>query len=196
MAPMQSTDGERKLSTEQRQTLLAVALRSIEHGLKERRPLTVDASHYVARLRQQGASFVTLKKQGQLRGCIGTLEAHQPLVQDVATHAFDAAFNDRRFPPLQSKEFPGLDIHLSVLSQPRPLEVESEAELLACLRPGIDGLVLEEGRHRATFLPAVWDQLPEPSTFLQQLRLKAGLPANYWSDAIKLYRYATESFPE
>jgi AmmeMemoRadiSam system protein A len=193
---MQSADNDDKLSTEQRQVLLLVARESIEYGVKERRPLTVDIDDYHVRLRRPGASFVTLKQDGQLRGCIGTLEAYQPLVQDVATHAFDAAFNDRRFPPLQPDECPALDVHLSVLTEPRPLEVANEAELLACLRPGTDGLVLEEGRHRATFLPAVWDQLPEPGTFLQHLKLKAGLPANHWSDAIKLYRYATESFPE
>jgi hypothetical protein len=193
---MQSTETAPGLTDEQRQTLLEVALRSIEHGIKHGQPLRIRLVDHAPRLREPGASFVTLRKKGELRGCIGTLEARQPLIQDVATHAFDAAFNDPRFAPLAPAELPAVDLHLSVLSTPVAIDIDSEDELLARLQPGRDGLVLEEGRHRATFLPAVWDQLPEPQNFLSQLKLKAGLAPDHWSKNIRFYRYATESFPE
>jgi hypothetical protein len=193
---MQSTDSSAGLNREQRQSLLEVARQSIEHGLSHRKSLRVPLKSYPSILQRPGAAFVTLRKAGQLRGCIGSLNACQPLVQDVATHAFDAAFKDPRFPTLDAAELSGLDIHISVLSEPMALEVVSEDELLTLLRPGKDGLVLEDGQNRATFLPAVWEQLPEPLPFLRQLKFKAGLPLDHWSTSIRFYRYSTESFPE
>lgn len=177
-----------------RQTLLELARASIRHGLTHHRPLAVDPADYPPALRAERAAFVTLNRGGRLRGCIGHLEACQPLVQDVTDNAYAAAFSDPRFPPLTADELDGLEIHLSVLSVPEPVAVASEADLLARLRPGVDGLILDDGLHRGTFLPAVWDTLPRPAQFLGQLKLKAGLPLGYWSDQIRVARYTTESF--
>jgi hypothetical protein len=178
------------------QTLLELARASIRHGLTHHRPLAVDPAAYPPALRAERAAFVTLNRGGRLRGCIGHLEACQPLVQDVAENAYAAAFRDPRFPPLTPDEFEEIAIHVSVLTVPEPLEIASEDDLITRLRPGVDGLILEDGLHRGTFLPAVWDSLPRPAQFVGQLKLKAGLPLGYWSDRIRVSRYTTESFAE
>jgi len=183
-----------RLCEEERELLHKVARASIEHGLRTGRPLAVDTARYPPPLREPGASFVTLNEHGQLRGCIGSLEAIRPLVEDVAHNAYAAAFSDPRFPPLRASELPDLDLHISVLSPATPMQFDSEQDLIRQLRPGVDGLVLEDGYHRGTFLPAVWESLPEPREFLQHLKLKAGLPPDYWSDTIRVSRYVTESF--
>ncbi|SFC94127.1 uncharacterized protein, PH0010 family/AmmeMemoRadiSam system protein A [Thiohalospira halophila DSM 15071] len=142
-----------------------------------------------------GAAFVTLQREGQLRGCIGSLEAHHPLGEDVIANARAAAFRDPRFPPLQSPELPGLHVEVSVLTAPEPFPFTDEADLLNRLQPGVDGLILEAGaRHRGTFLPAVWESLPEPRTFLTELRRKAGLPSDYPLTETRLWRYTTHAF--
>lgn len=193
---MSSVDQSSKPICERDQeVLLALAEASIRHGLQHGRPLPVDSAAYTAPLQQQRASFVTLLKQGQLRGCIGHLEATQPLVADVAANAYSAAFQDPRFPSVTAAELPLLDIHLSLLTPAQPLTFDSEADLINLLRPGKDGLILEEGHHRGTFLPSVWAQLPDPKAFVTQLKIKAGLPANHWSENIRVFRYTTESFP-
>ena len=184
------------LHAEQRQALLAVARRSIALGLEEGRPLRVNLEDYAADLRAQRAAFVTLQEFGQLRGCIGHLEARQPLVKDVAENAFAAAFRDPRFPPVTARELERLHIEISVLTPPTPLSFGSEQELFALIEPGRDGLILEEGLARGTFLPSVWESLPNPVDFLRQLKRKAGLPENYWSDRLRISRYRTESFGE
>ena len=130
----------------------------------------------------------------QLRGCIGTLEACRPLAEDVSRNAWAAAFRDPRFPPLQESELAGLDIHISVLSEAEPVTFGSEQDLLGRIRPGVDGLILEERSARGTFLPSVWESLPEPEQFLAHLKLKAGLPADYWSASVRMWRYTTQSF--
>lgn len=190
------SSSERTLNDAQRRTLLQVARASIAHGLREGRPLPVNPADYEPALQARRASFVTLNERGQLRGCIGHLEAIQPLVADVAENAFSAAFRDPRFPPLSAGEFDELTIHISVLSPAEPIHFRSQADLLRQIRPGIDGLILEEGMHRGTFLPSVWEELPDPAQFLAHLKLKAGLPADYWSDTIRVYRYTTESFSD
>ncbi len=141
------------------------------------------------------ATFVTLTIDAQLRGCIGTLEARRALVEDVASNAYSAAFEDPRFAPLERAEFERLDIHLSLLSAPEPIQFGSEKDLLAQIRPSLDGLVLEEGARRGTFLPSVWEQLPDPVEFLRHLKRKAGLPADYWSATLRVSRYTSESIP-
>ncbi len=181
-------------STEERETLRRLALASIEHGLAHGGPLEVQANDYPEALREPRACFVTLERRGDLRGCIGSLQAYRALVEDVTDNAFAAAFRDPRFPPLSERELQGLELHISVLSPAEPMEFDSEADLLAQIRPGIDGLILEEGHHRGTFLPSVWEQLPDAEHFLDHLKLKAGLPGHYWSDAIKVSRYTTEMF--
>jgi AmmeMemoRadiSam system protein A len=192
---MSSADSE-LLDASERRTLLKLARQSIEHGLSEGRAIAVDADSYPADLKAQRAAFVTLETHGTLRGCIGHLEAIQPLVRDVAENAFAAAFRDPRFPPLRPSELPLLAIEISVLSTPRSLPFATEEELLALIEPGIDGLILEEGSARGTFLPTVWDSLPEPRDFLRHLKTKAGLSPDYWSSDIRIKRYRTESFAE
>jgi AmmeMemoRadiSam system protein A len=182
------------LTVQDRTTLLDVARRSIESGLWHGNPLDVQPLDYPESLRPVRATFVTLQIQGRLRGCIGTLEVRFPLVKDVADHAFAAAFEDPRFPSLRKDEFPHLEIHISILSPSEPMVFGSENDLLAQLRPGIDGLVLHLGQRRATFLPSVWESLSEPYIFLAQLKQKAGLPLDFWSDDLKAERYTTESF--
>ena len=182
------------LSSADRGTLLDVARRAIGDGLCQGRAGTVDVTGFAATLQAVRASFVTLEIDDTLRGCIGTLEAHRPLVADVAANAWSAAFRDPRFPPLAAIEEDLLDIHVSVLTAPEPFVVRDEADLLARLRPGIDGLVLAEGARRATFLPSVWDQLPDPRDFVGHLKRKAGLPASWWSPTLHLARYQVEAF--
>ena len=182
------------LSEPLRQVLLGVALRSIRHGLERGRPLTVDTGDYDPALREGRACFVTLDRGGNLRGCIGHLEPIQPLVRDVAENAYAAAFRDPRFPSLRAEELSGLDIHISILGLPEPLSFQSEVDLIAQIRPGIDGLILEEGRNRGTFLPSVWESLPQPLDFWRHLKRKAGLPMNHWSGSLRVQRYTTESF--
>ncbi|HOB61650.1 MAG TPA: AmmeMemoRadiSam system protein A [Candidatus Competibacteraceae bacterium] len=184
------------LSNADRAALLAVARASIQHGLQQGQALEAQPDDYPETLRPLRATFVTLEIGGQLRGCIGALAAYQPLVRDVAAHAYAAAFEDPRFPELRPDEFPQLEIHISVLSPPEPLQFASEDELLAQLRPGVDGLILHFHHCRATFLPAVWEQLPDPYVFLAQLKQKAGLPLDFWSPELQAERYTAEYFGE
>jgi len=145
---------------------------------------------------QPGATFVTLTQGGQLRGCMGTLEAHRPLLEDLEQNALASAFGDPRFPPLDENELPHTRVEVSILSRPEPMHFRDEADVLAQLRPGVDGVILEAGWHRATFLPQVWEQLPDPAEFMAHLKRKAGLPANYWSDDVRLSRYTVEKYKE
>jgi AmmeMemoRadiSam system protein A len=195
MGPMRSADSGR-LDPSERHALLRLARQSIEHGLSTGRPISVDPRQYAARLAEQGAAFVTLHRKGTLRGCIGHLEAIQPLVLDVAENAFAAAFRDPRFAPLTEPELADLAIEISVLSPSEPLACASEEELLRMIEPGRDGLILEDGAARGTFLPTVWESLPQPRDFLRHLKRKAGLPPDHWSDQIRVSRYRTESFSE
>ncbi|OQA29355.1 MAG: hypothetical protein BWY59_00383 [Verrucomicrobia bacterium ADurb.Bin345] len=183
------------LSEEHRKILLATARDSIRHGLEHDAPLSVDVRKVPRELREERATFVTLEIGGDLRGCIGTLEAEQALIANVAHNAFQAAFRDPRFPPLKSREFERLDIHISVLSPPEPMAFRSEEDFMRQLRPGVDGIVLGDGWRRGTFLPAVWEDLPEKSDFVRHLKMKAGLPPDYWSKTIKAFRYTAEYFP-
>ena len=181
--------------TEQTQ-LLTLARASIAHGLSKGHALPVKLADYPHTLTQPRATFVTLERHGQLRGCIGMLEAIRPLVEDVAENAYAAAFRDPRFPPLRDAELADLQLHISILSPAEALSFDSEADLLAQIRPGIDGLILHDHGHRGTFLPSVWEQLPDKTQFLQHLKQKAGLPAHYWSDTLQVSRYTTFMFGE
>jgi hypothetical protein len=140
-------------------------------------------------LAQPAATFVTLKQDEQLRGCIGSLEARRPLGVDVRENALAAAFRDPRFPPLAAIEFEATGVEVSLLSASESIDVASEEELVARLRPGVDGVIIEHGHHRATFLPQVWESLPEPWRFLAALKRKAGLPERFWSGEMKVARY-------
>src|SRR5258706_4071137 len=147
-----------------------------------------------ASLKAQRATFVTISIGGQLRGCRGTLLPQRSLLFDVADHAWQAGFKDPRFPPIAVEEVARLEFHVSILSTPRRIPCASEAELVRALRPDIDGLVLRDGARQSTLLPSVWSQLTDPLTFVRQLKLKAGLPADHWSPTLEAYRYGAESF--
>lgn len=147
-------------------------------------------------LSNPGATFVTLTQAGALRGCIGSLEAYRPLAQDVAKNAVAAAFRDPRFSPLDEDELVRTRVEVSLLEPPEPLDFKDEADALAQLRPGLDGLILTHGGRRATFLPQVWESLPEPQRFMSQLKLKAGLPAAFWDEGVTLARYGVQKWKE
>jgi len=188
------------LAEPERQWLLLLARRSIRHGLDTGAAVPVDLSAQPEALQADGAAFVTLHLDGQLCGCIGHLEPIQPLALDVADNAFAAAFRDPRFPPVRDAQFDNLHIEISVLTPSRPIAFASEDELIAALRPGIDGVILAEtsagAERRGTFLPSVWEQLPQPRDFLRHLKLKAGLSPEHWSSGIRAWRYGSEAFGE
>lgn len=182
------------LSEIEKSQLKALARSSIWYGLQYGKPRPVELEDFSQNLRGVCATFVTLHRHGQLRGCIGTVEAVRPLVEDVSMHAYAAAFLDPRFEPLSAPELVGLDIRISILSPRRPMSVSSEQDLLQQLRPGKDGLVLELGERGATFLPSVWEELSNPADFLKQLKRKAGLDPTGWDDGLRFYRYTTDEF--
>jgi len=147
-------------------------------------------------LEEPGATFVTLTENGRLRGCIGSLQADRPLLTDVRANAVAAAFRDYRFDPLREEEFSNTQVEVSLLSPARPLVFDSEKAALAQLRPGVDGVIFEYGRHRSTFLPQVWEKLPTPGAFMARLKYKAGLPVDFWSPDVKLARYTVQDWME
>jgi len=154
---------------------------------------THDEPHHPV-LRCLGATFVTLRRDGELRGCIGTLSAQRELADDVRRHALAAAFRDPRFEPLRVEEFAQLEIEVSLLDAARPLAAGSEAEVHAALRPGVDGVLLEWRGRSATFLPQVWEQLPQPGEFMAALKHKAGLPADFWAEDLRLSCYRVRKY--
>ncbi len=147
-------------------------------------------------LSEHGACFVTLTQDGELRGCIGTLQAHRPLLADIKSNAVSAALRDPRFLPLTADEFDITAVEVSLLTPSQAMEVQDENDAHAQLRPGVDGIVFEYGSHRSTFLPQVWEQLPHPQHFMAQLKRKAGLPADFWADGIRLSRYTVTKWRE
>lgn len=169
--------------------LVDLARRSIEQGLKEGRFKEMDLSGLPNELEQPGAVFVTLKKSGDLRGCIGSPVAWRPLGKDVVENAYKAAFEDPRFPPLSQAEWAVVDLSVSVLTPPQRMSFKDEADLLSQLKPDIDGLIIEDAGRRALFLPSVWEALPDPKAFLAHLKVKAGLPPNHWSPGFKAHRF-------
>ena len=185
--------GTRALLDEHGLSLVLLAAASIDHGLEHGAPLPVDPAEHAPDLQAQGACFVTLKRNGQLRGCIGSPQAHRALAADVADNAFKAAFKDPRFPALVASEREGLDLSIAVLSPQTPMAFSDETDFLNQLRPGRDGLIIADGRRRALFLPAVWDQLPDRQLFVRHLKQKAGMPPDHWSDAFQAWRFVTEA---
>jgi AmmeMemoRadiSam system protein A len=178
-----------------RALLLDVARQSIESGLQTGQPLAVDPDAYPPELGELRATFVTLHLKGELRGCVGGLVASRPLVAAVAHSAFGAAFRDNRFPPLEASELDPLEIHISILSPLEPLSAPDEKALLEVIRPGVDGIVVRDGARQGTFLPAVWESLPEPADFWRELKRKAGLPLDAWSSRWEIFHYTVESLP-
>ncbi len=192
MAPLPCID----LNRGEQAQLLGIARQSITVGLETRRELALEAEQFEGSLTLDSAVFVTLTDAGQLRGCVGSLQAAAPLVQAVASAAFNAAYRDRRFRPLRGDEIEVVKIEVSVLSAMQPINAQDRDALLESLQPGVDGLLLEDRGYRATFLPKVWEKIPSPPDFLDQLLLKAGLPADHWSNSLCCRRYRTLTFAE
>lgn len=185
-----------ELSEDDRQILLTLARESIRVRLLFDRDLQIDETVFSHALQQPACSFVTLKIKQTLRGCIGSTEASRPLVVDVVHHAASAALDDPRFPPLSLQEEALVSIEISVLTEATPLLFSSEDELLAQLEPGIDGLTIESGTQRATFLPSVWTTLPDKQQFLDHLKSKAGLEPELSAEKLKAWHYQTVCFRE
>ena len=173
--------------------LLRLARHSLEHYLGVATPIDEPVAAW---LHEPGAVFITLRRRGNLRGCVGSVEAHRPLIQDLRANTVAAATRDPRFPPLTVGELVEVTLEVSLLTPPQPLKFDSEAEALAQFRPGLDGVVLSWGAHRATFLPQVWEQLAEPAAFLAQLKRKARLPPDFWDPDLKLDRYRVRKWCE
>jgi AmmeMemoRadiSam system protein A len=184
------------LRADEQVRLLVLARESILGGLQTGRALQVDLARLNDNLLIKSAVFITLMRRGELRGCIGSLQPVEPLAQAIANSAFNAAFHDRRFGKMQADEVDELMIEISVLSEMELIEVDSRQALLKQLQPGVDGLLLEDQGHRSTFLPKVWEKITSPEMFIEQLMLKAGLPAEHWSQRIQFWRYHTSTFAE
>jgi uncharacterized protein len=185
------------LSADDKKVLLSLARQFIDLAVNQLPLPDLDLETYSSLLRENGASFVTLTEGGELRGCIGALEPYQPLVQDVCEHAIGAALEDYRFIPVTPRELPLLEIEISRLTPPQRLIYTEPLELLTCLRPGIDGVVLRDGQRRATFLPQVWEKISEPASFLSQLCQKMSAPSNLWRrKLLEVFTYQVEEFRE
>lgn len=190
MEPLLLTEPDQKV----KDYLLTIARQSIEFHLSDKNYYAVLPAEY-PQLEDPAATFVTLKKQsGILRGCIGNLQAYEALYLSVSHNAVSAAFHDPRFTALESHEWPDLELSISILSAASPLIVSSEMELKQKLRPEVDGLILKAGSHNATFLPSVWEDLPGKSDFIKQLKIKAGLGADYWSESMQFSTYQSYNF--
>lgn len=185
------------LTLEEREFLLRLARQALELGVHSQPLPPLDLESIPLRLREPGASFVTLTRKGELRGCVGALEPYMPLAEDVREHAVAAALQDFRFPPVTPRELPEIEIEISRLTPPEPLDYTRPEELPSRIRPGIDGVVLRDGLRRATFLPQVWEKLPRPEDFLGHLCVKMGVDASYWRyKKLQVSTYQVEEFHE
>jgi uncharacterized protein len=186
-----------ELTLDEQKTLLRMAREAIESRVRGKKLPPMQKESLTPGLQEQGASFITLTIRGQLRGCIGTLEAYQSLADDVREHAVAAAFEDPRFPPLSENELSRIQIEVSRLTRPVPLEYKDADDLLSKLRPHIDGVLIRDGLRRATFLPQVWEKLPEPSEFMDNLCYKMGAVHQHWRNKhLDVYTYQVEEFHE
>ncbi|MFY9397941.1 MAG: AmmeMemoRadiSam system protein A [Desulfomonilia bacterium] len=188
-----------RISEQEGQALVRLARKTIENylGLQASGGEAAPEPPESEELRKPRGVFVTLHKKGRLRGCIGYLEAREPVVEAVKDNALNAAFRDPRFSPVMPSELPDLDIEVSVLTEPRPLQYAGVRDLLEKLRPGVDGVIIRKGFSSATFLPQVWEQLPDGREFLGQLCLKAGLPADAWMRGdLEVLTYQVQCFEE
>ncbi len=186
-----------QLTDEERQMLLELARQALEAGVRGAPVPPLDLETLPERLHAPGATFVTLTKQGDLRGCIGTLEARQPLAEDVREHAIAAALQDYRFPPVAPEELDQIEIEISRLTTPQILQYQDSEDLLAKLRPHVDGVILRDGFRRATFLPQVWDKIEDPAQFVSYLCQKMGTEPNLWRyKKLEVLTYQVEEFHE
>ncbi len=185
-----------RLDDVHRHALLKAARQSVASGLRRGKPPAVQMGSFAPQLETTRACFVSVLKEGHLMGCVGSMMPHRPLVADVVENAFKAAFADRRFDAVTADDMPSLTVEISILSTPRRIPASSEADLLRQLQPDRDGLIVEDGPHRALFLPHVWHGLPQPKAFLDRLRQKAGLAPDHWSDSFRAWRFSAEHFGE
>jgi AmmeMemoRadiSam system protein A len=186
-----------QLTRAEKQTLLRLAREALETSVRGKNLPVVEESQLTPLLRAEGASFVTLTVRGNLRGCIGALEAYQPLYLDVREHAVAAALEDYRFPPVRPDELARIHVEVSRLTSPRVLDYADSRDLLDKLRPGSDGVILRHGSRRATFLPQVWAQIPDRAEFLSHLCTKMGSAANTWREKhLDVQVYQVEEFHE
>jgi uncharacterized protein len=186
-----------RLEENERDLLLKIARQALEDAVCSRKLAVLDLEKMPESLSQPGASFVTLTSHGLLRGCIGALEARLPLAIDVQEHAMASALQDPRFPPVRPQELPDIAIEISRLTTPQPLPYDHPMDLPRRLRPGIDGVVIHLGYHRATFLPQVWEKIPQPEEFLDHLCLKLGTSPDFWrKNKLEVSVYQVEEFHE
>lgn len=180
-----------EISTADAERLLEYARAAVGEAVHRgaRLDIEIEAQEHGLALREHRASFVTLTSRSRLRGCIGSLEARRPLIEDVVENAWAAALRDPRFRPVQAAELAEIDVALSVLGEPEKVDAADEQALLGFLRPGEHGLILQDANRRATFLPSVWEQLPDPRDFVSQLKRKAGWSERYWSDSMGAWVY-------
>jgi len=183
-----------KLNDEDKATLLHFSERAVEHAVQYQKPLQVDFDRFAPRLCQLAATFVTLSFQGSLAGCIGSLKPTQMLIENVLHNSYSAAFMDSRFGVIQQSQLPDLHIEISVLSSLIAVNANSEQMLIEQLNPGEHGLVIEYAGRRSTFLPKVWETLPEKAEFVARLKEKGGLPTDFWSSKIQCHCYTADRF--
>jgi AmmeMemoRadiSam system protein A len=185
------------LTDSEKQILLQHAREAMEYGVTGRTLPILDQNSLPPHLLEHGSSFVTLTIHTELRGCIGSLEAHQSLVDDVREHAIAAALQDPRFPPVQPVELENIHLEISCLTTPQPLEYSSADDLIKKLKPHVDGVILQNGRRRTTFLPQVWAKIPDPEQFLERLCQKMGMDASAWRHIpMQVFVYQAEDFGE
>lgn len=188
---------QNNLTHEERQTLLRLAREAMTLRVQGKNLPRLDLASVPERLREEGASFITLTIRGELRGCIGALEPHEPLAEDVRVHAVAAALEDPRFAPVSERELSAIQIEVSRLTRPVPLEYTNADDLLSKLKPHVDGVILRDAFHRATFLPQVWEKIPDPVEFLNQLCWKMGVSENAWrTKHLDVLTYQVEEFHE
>ncbi len=180
------------LPTETAHTLLPIARAAIAAQLGKAHA----ADESSPWLREHGASFITLNLAKKLRGCIGSLRAHRPLLDDIKANALAAAFHDPRFKPLTAAEYDGIEVEISLLSMVNTLSFSDETAAMAQITPQVHGVIFEYGHHRSTYLPQVWDSIPDPQMFMATLRQKAGLPPNFWQPGVKIHTYTVAKFSE
>lgn len=186
-----------QLTISEQHQLLILAREALQASVSGQALSALPLDELPPRLREPGATFVTLTRKGELRGCIGTLEAYQPLAEDVRQHAIAAALQDYRFPPVQPVELDEIEIEISYLSDPEPVDYDSPAKLLEILRPGLDGVILRDGMRRATFLPQVWEKIPDKALFLSHLCEKMGAAHDLWKKKpLQVFIYQVEEFKE
>ena len=186
-----------KLTLEEQQTLRRMAREAMTFRVKGEALPPLDVSSLTERLRADGASFVTLTMRGELRGCVGALEAYQPLAEDVREHAVAAALEDPRFPPVSERDLRAIQLEISRLTRPHPLEYKDAAELLSKLKPRVDGVILRDDMRRATFLPQVWKKIPQPDEFMDNLCYKVGANYDLWRKKhLEVLTYQVEEFHE